>query len=212
MPVRDHDVYNEIQSALVEPRDGGASWPSACWTVDEVVNYATQRQNRFLRDSGALIGRANLVTTPNNQLQPLPTDWLATRRAVWKGSDGVITVVPKLDSFELDHGLESWTDTSAVLPVGYTDTETPHLQIRLGPAPTDAGTLEILYVYVGTVLGVTGELLTVPDDCSAAIKYGTMADMLGKVGRMHDPARAQYCEQRFQEYVAVVQLLIGGWT
>jgi len=57
----------------------------------------------------------------------------------------------------------------------------------------------------------------IPDDFCWVVKWGAMADLLSKDGPARDPARASYCEQRYQQGVelcrlasSVVQAYIDG--
>jgi hypothetical protein len=93
----------------------------------------------------------------------------------------------------------------------YTESEIPTLQIQVMPAPSDAGILWALFVALSTTLTGLGVNLTVPDEFAPAVKYGTLADMLNKVGRALDRGRAAAAEQRYQEGVAAARLIIQGW-
>jgi hypothetical protein len=46
----------------------------------------------------------------------------------------------------------------------------------------------------------------IPDDFTWAVKFGALADLLGKDGQSYDPARAEYCEQRWQEGIELASI------
>lgn len=214
MAVTDQNVLNEIQAHMVEGvQDGGTSWPSGLWTVAEVIAYANQRQYRFLKETSCVLKRATLVTVPSVQRHPLPTDWIVTRRLVFRssGSPAVFTEVPRGDGFEADHLLLDWPFNSASVPRLYMDSEIPNLFIQTAPSVNVSGLLQILYTALSTLLSNTGVAFTVPDEFTPAVKWGTMADMLWKSGRAHDPERAGYCEARWQEGVAAANVMLAGW-
>lgn len=196
---------------MVEPNDGGATFPSQMWTAAEVLNYLNNRQNQFLRDTGLLISRAVLATTPNVLRQPLPADCMFLQRIIWRSSAGVWNEVPRSDTWEADYALNAWPYTMEPRPKMYTDGEIPTLQIQIMPAASDAGLLYALYVALGTTLSGLGVTFTVPDECVPAVKYGTLADMLSKVGRALDRGRATAAELHYQEGVEAVRVILQGW-
>jgi len=78
--------------------------------------------------------------------------------------------------------------------------------MQLAPPPAVLGYLQMLVVAVGTTLNpAAGVVLGVPDDFSWVVKWGAMADLLGKDSPARDPGRAQYCEQRYQDGVELAR-------
>lgn len=208
MSTTDQQLLSQVQAVVIEPPDGGASYPSGLWTVAEVLDSLNDRQNLLLKLTGLRRTRATLTTVPNNPRQTLPSDWIVTIRAAWERPDGTITALPRGDMLEVDLARRDWAYTPTPLPFIWTDGELPTRQINFAPAASDAGLLRLLYVACGTVLAGTGTVLSVPDECVPTVKYGVLADMLLKPGRSFDPARAAYCEARFAHGVqAVVTLL-----
>ncbi len=53
------------------------------------------------------------------------------------------------------------------------------------------------------------QLIPIPANFSWALKYGIMADMLGKEGEAQDVKRAKYCESRFGEGLELVKMWMG---
>jgi hypothetical protein len=212
MSVTDQNVLGEIQGLLVETNDGGLTWGSGMWTPTEVINYLNQRQFQFLKETALLMSRATLATNPNVTRQPLPTDWITTQRVVWQDANGVFTEVPRGDGWEADHGLLDWPyNLQSGPPKLYTDGEVPNLELEIFPAVLGSGVLQILYVNLSATLSNSGVAFTVPDEWTPCIKWGVIADMLGKVGRGYDPNRAKYAESRYQEGVEAAKVALRGW-
>lgn len=214
MAVTDQQLLSEIQLAMLEPTiDGGVTWTSGMWTQAEVLQYVNQRQDRFLKESGLLTVWTTIAVSAAQLRPSLPTDWVATVRVSWKGTGALTFVVlPRADSWSADNGLPTWPNTTGVRPIVYMDSETPTLQIQLAPAPTGSGTLSLYYISVGNNMTGLGEIFNTPDEFIPAIKYGVMADMLTKQGRVADGARAQYCETRFNEGIELAKSwIVGGW-
>ncbi len=209
----DSDVLTDLQRTLVEPMNGGLSWASGLWTVQEVIDYTNHRQQRFLKHTGVVQGLADLFTVPNQPEHPLPADVIEIRRVVWHSPTDTFTPLPRGDFWEADHGLHGWPQTTVAIPSLYLVPEAPDLHLVIVPPSFDAGRLEVVYVARGEVLSNAGAILyAVPDECIPAIKYGILADMLSKTGRAQDVARALYCEQRFQLGVDIARLLLQGWA
>jgi hypothetical protein len=208
--VTDQQVLDELQYAVIEAPNHGASWPSGLWAVAEITEYLNEAQFQFLKATNAVQRRATLVTTPNVHRQPLPADWIATTRVAWTSPTGAISELPRASEAELDYAAATWGHETAARPEVYTDAETPSLQIEVAPAAWDGGILTILYTALSATLSNTGIVLTVPDECAPAIKWKVLALMLGKAGRGQDLVRAAYCEARYQEIVQAVQLLVAG--
>lgn len=209
--MRDQTLLEQLQSAVIEPRDGGANWPSGLWTVEEVCADASERQSRILKDTGCLFSVAILPCLAGEPRVGLPTDWMRTLEVVYSGDDGTVKHLMRSDAFEVDHAIPTWS-TDRQAPQVYMEYDTPTRLMQIAPIPQVAGTLTLLYVAIATPLTGDGTALVLPDLLAHAVKYGALADMLGKDGRAHDAERAAYAQHRFQLAVDVTRILLGGWA
>ena len=201
----------EIQYSMIEPPDGGQTWPSGLWDVIEVSGYLTQRQNRFLKDTHLQVGIADIPGQVGNSRYDLPTDWIATVRVVWVPDAGSIRPLGRADMFQADHGYPTWGYIDGT-PSLYTDADVPTLTLQIAPAPNAPGKFQIMYVPMAPALDGSGDCLTIQPEFHAALKYGVMADMLTKTSQANDPSRAQYCEDRFQLGMEIAEMLLNGFT
>ncbi len=208
MPTPDTDVLTEIQAVLQED----ATFSNGLWTVAEVVNYANLRQYRFLFETKIVAAVQTLGWIPAVPQRDLPPDWIATIAASWHDlASNQWTPLPPTDFFEMDHVLGPTAAVTTGFPQGYrTDDTTETLSIGVTPAPASAGELSLIYVALSDFLLGTGTLLGIPDDWVPYLKYGILADMLGKEGRGRDLLRARYCEQRFEEGIILAKALLQG--
>lgn len=209
MAFTDQELMEQIQNALIEPPDGGATWPSGLWNMEEVVSYMNQRQNKFLKDTHFQYGIANIPVEALIEEYDLPDDWINTIRVLWINTEGESVELGRSDTWEADHGIPTWS-WEAGTPLLYYDGGIP-ISLILMPIPLEDGTVQIHYVPYAVELDGAGELLTLPDEFIHTIKYGTIADMLNKVGRGGDAPRAKYCEQRFQLGLQVAKMLVEGF-
>jgi hypothetical protein len=214
MSILDTDMLSEIQAAVVEPTiDGGLTWVSGFWTATEVLNYLIQRQNRFLKESGLLYAQLDLVAAANTAQVALPTDWITTVRVSWRPTTGTFKEVPRGSLWEADLSFPTWPTVSATdHPQQFADFEGPDtLTLWLLPPANTDGFVSLIYLSLAADLTGLGEIFTIPDEFVPYVKWGVLADMLNKTGRAHDPQRAEYCEQRFQEGIDAAKLLLQGW-
>ncbi len=212
MSTSDQALATLIQYALLEPPDGGAGWPSGLWTRDEVFAILSQRQDRLLFESQLLVTPTTLAVVATQHRIALPADWIRTISLVWVGDDGTTRELPRSDSFEADHLIQTWESTDTPYPLVYLEVEAPHLEVQIAPAPSGNGTLHLLYVRTGTELTGNGVDLVVPDELAHAVKYGALADLLSKDGRGRRPDLAAYAEQRFGLAVEATRLMLLGWA
>lgn len=203
----DQDLHTEIQYALVETPNDGASYVSGQWSVVEVSDALTAAQNRLLRTTGLIITRTSLSLVPNTFRAELPTDWMASRRLTWRTADSTRIPLYLMSWAEADYGSFLWEIARDPHPLGYLEpiSLAPPLELYFVPAASDTGIPEIWYLALGTTLSNTGVVLTVPDELAATVKYAALADLLAKEGRGYDPERAAWCEARATEGLALAQ-------
>lgn len=211
MAITDEELLEEIQYTMLEPPDGGFTWPSGMWYRVEIFDYVHQRQNRFIKETHLQLGIDDVPFTALNGRAALPFDWIATVRAVWIGSDGTRKVLMRGDSWQADYGYPTWSLTSGV-PKIYMDAETPTLTLQVAPIPTVSGTVHLYFIPLYPPLDLGGDVMALPDEFVWCVKYGVMADMFRKIGLNQDPTRADYCESRYQMGVEVAKILLEGWA
>ncbi len=209
------DLLTTVQYALVEPPNGGLGWESGMWTTDEMAAILTLRQQRLLKTTHLTVGVAEIPGVIGQARYDLPDDWIATVAVAWDTpAAGAVArrvreVLPA-DMHQADLGAPTWETTTGE-PLTYSDADTPTRTLQLMPAPSMTGTIQVLYVPSAPRLNVQGELLQVPDEWTTPVlKYGVLAAALGKVGRAHDPQRANYCEWRSRLGEEVTRLLLKG--
>ncbi len=208
----DQHLLEELQYALLEPPDGGQSWPSEVWTREEVLGTMNEGIWAWLRETHAIVSRIELaILAVDNGVVTLPADWLATATAVWRSAAGVRTPLGPVDRFEGDHAVPTW-DTTPATPLGIDDFEADTLTAQLIPRPAEDGTLELLYVARPTALNGAGATIPAPEEYCSGVKYFTLGGLLRKVGRLADPERARYAEQRYQLTVMLTRIILGGFA
>lgn len=209
MAITDTDQLTEIGLLLHEDP---VAWSNGLWSLTEVLGYWNQRQYRFLKETQILAAWTTIPWTPAVPEQPLPVDWIVSIAAAWRDYvSGTSFVLPSSDQFETDHLNRLAMTTPARRPQAYRDSDIETLTVAVAPPPANPGALELIYVALSDLLDGSGVLFTIPDEWVPYLKYGVLADMLGKDGRGQDLLRSRYCEQRFAEGLALAQALLGGF-
>lgn len=208
----DQDLLTEIQYALLEPPDGGASWPSEQWTRNEALEGVDQGIRAILRDTHIVVSRVEIPVLANALTVALPTDWMVTGMLVWRDTaTGARTPLGPVDAAESDLGLPGW-DTVPGSPIGYADYGGATLTLQLVPTPLLNGTVELLYIARPASTSGEGGILPVPDEFVNGVKYVALSWLLTKVSRMQDQERAAYCDRRYQIAQVAAEILMSGWA
>jgi hypothetical protein len=194
----DRELLSELQYVLIEPPDGGDTFPSLIWTRAEVLDAV------------------NAGVTALAPVVPLPTNWLATAHLVWRDTaTQVRTPLGPVDAFESDLAVPGW-EAAPGLPLGYADLAGPTLTLRLVPTPDADGTIELLYIAVppdvAPVVAGAATPLPLAPEVASALKYAALGTLLRKVGRLLDDERAHYAERRYELTQTATSILLGGFA
>jgi hypothetical protein len=207
----DQALLSELQYALLEPPDGGASWPSEVWTRAEALDAVNGALRSLLRETHLVVTRTEQAVLAGATSVDLPADGMATVHLVWRTAGGVRTPLGPADSFEADLAIGAW-ETTPGPPIAFADLDRATLTLRLVPTPDAPGTLELLYIARPSEMTGTGLTLPVPAEFLSGVKYGSLGWLLRKVGRLTDPERATYCERRYDLTRIAAEIILGGWA
>lgn len=189
-----------------------ATLSSGLWTLPEVANYLTERQNKLNAAAGLVLARATPAVAADSKAT-LPADWSATRRVSWHPSFAPLTG----RTFHVERG-DRFAAYAALpeRPSIYDDHSGGTRVLELFPPPAALdGTLDLLYLSTLTafaLVAIAPISVSLPADFTPYLVYGAMADMLSKAGRGQDLERAKYCELRYAEGIALANLLLEGFA
>jgi hypothetical protein len=212
--VKDIDLITAISLHLLETNPAGLGTAGAAWagttmfTLDLVVKAIERRRNLFLADTGCVLTRAVVgVPSPPIGRVPLSDSVIAVRRVAWSApSVAAATAYLPLwqqDAWAANAFAVGWPNAPGT-PLSFSIIEDIPLELQLIPPPASTSQLDLVSVSTGARLDATvGVLLGVPDNWSWAVKWGALADLLEQDGQAQDLAQASYCEQRYQEAVAL---------
>jgi hypothetical protein len=204
----DRQLLADIQRLRIEPTvDDGLSWVSGLWTLTEVLGYANQRQQNFLALSAITGGWFDQVA-PAAEVQTLDDELVLVGHAIYEDANAVCSPLNPLSRFSADLSLGPWIGTTQLRPYGYLFEQTGTGTISLVPPPSGVGRLHLFGVVLADILDRSGVLLNVPDEWVPYVRFGILADMLGKQGEAYDAPRAEYCEQRYQEGIDAAKAVL----
>ena len=210
--VTDRDLIQAMQYHLLESASSQSAWGgTAMFTLNDLRYAIQRRRDQFLADTGCVVTRTLVdVASPTGGRQPLTDTIIDVRRAAWLGVSPFAYYTPlwREDERMLTAAGTGWS-VDAATPECWSIMGSPPLLMQLAPVPIATGQLELLTVNSGAALdpATSATVLGVPDDLTPGVKWGALADLLSKDGPARDLPRAAYCEQRYQEYVALGRLL-----
>lgn len=209
--VTDQQIAAEVQYHLLEPVDPTMWTGTDMFTLDELAGAIRRRRDQFLVETGTVINRAVLPVAPppaegRFSFPQNISEVIDVRRISWIDVDAKHHHLWRSDDWEATSAIPGW-NVNPDLPQAYAVVAVPPLQVQFIPPPSDIGQIDLLSTNRGPVLDLSvGVALGVPDNLAWVIKYGVMADLLGKQGQANDPQRADYCERRWREGVEIARL------
>ena len=220
--ITDAYLLSEMLYHLIEPQIAGGSYVGTdMFSAADFTNALQNRRNQFLEETGMVLTVADSMTwpSPGQGRAPLPDSTIDIRRAAWASQvTGLYSTVWRSSEFGARAFSPSWATSPADPPSEYSIAAEPPVSLQLIPPPLNPGAIELLTVNAGANLNpLAGVLLGIPDNLSWVVKWGALADLLGKEGQAHDPDRQKYCEQRWREgiqiariHTSVVNTLLNG--
>lgn len=198
-----NDVVTEIQYHCFEQANGlsGAGMTSQ-FTVEEMAQAVVRGRNRLVADTGLPL----TVQAPSAfgaDVFSLPEDFAWVRHGYWIDADGSYWPLRRVDPWAEQGYKPSWT-TEPGRPIAFSVAEYPPLDVSLFPSPLSSGMLEWITANSAELSTISPtQTMLLPDEFVPAAKYSAMADLFSMDGETNDPLRADYCEKRYQQYVAI---------
>lgn len=174
----------------------------------DVVNALQHRRDQFNYETGLILSRSTpSMPAPTNNKITLDDSITDLRRVAWRDTAGATNyTLRRSDNWNASAFKVGWNATSGI-PSTYSVIMTLPTVVQVMPIPSLAATLDIVTVNAGAALDVTtGVKLGIPDDFAWVVKWGALADLLGRDGQSRDPARADYCEKRWRDGIELAKL------
>lgn len=206
--ITDQELIEQIQIHLQEPISAN-SWPGTPqFSYDEVVSAIQKRRDQFFLETG-LVQAVTEVPAPMPSSGEFPLDDLIIdiRRAMWKDFNGNYSILWRADEFSFLGANPGWYNTAGI-PSDFSTVLQQPLSIQLSPPPADQGFVNILSTNSGLNLEPESvpSILGVPDDFVWVVKFGVLADLVGKAGPGNDSYRADYFESRWHDGIELARI------
>jgi hypothetical protein len=212
--VTDFDIIKELQYHLLETAATAAQYAwlgTDMFTLADLTKAIERRRNQFLSETGLVLHVTNFpVASPPVGRQLLADNIIDVRRVIWQGAGpiGYYKDLRREDEYALTAFNQFWS-FDADRPMAWSVLGPPPLELQLAKPPMDIGSLWLTTVSAGDALdpinGAT--ILGIPDDLTPAIKWGALADLLGRDGVSRDAERSSWAAQRYEQYVELARLL-----
>ena len=178
------------------------------FTLDGLIRALQKRRDQFTYETAITLRDRTLSGVISSEGRMELDETIAdVRRASWVSLANERTHLWRQDEWASTSQQPLWNISPDVPPYAYSLTLTQPLRIQLIPPPSSNGQVRVLSVETDTDLNPsTPVLLGLPDDWCWAVKWGAMADLLGAEGIARDAGRAAYCEQRWQQALALAKM------
>ena len=208
--VTDNTLLQQIELSLLEPPT--AAYPlvwsgSNQFNLDVILEALRRRRDETLGVTGCTLTRT-LLTAQFVARQALPDNVIDIRRVAWipdVPSVFSVAVLRQADYFSKQAYNPGYTVANQQPPRSWMKSAQPPLAFDVDYIPPVSGQYECLTVNAGPPLSSTKPtLLGVPDDWAWVIKWGALADLLGRESNAKDSQRADYAMRRFEQGLALM--------
>lgn len=203
-------LANEIQYMLLEPTGGIAASTSKQFPPSLIGSILRNRRNEFAIDTHTPLTYApfTISTTPSDGRHDMDDSVAAIMRASW--ADDTINVgatgsLKREDAWAADSYNPTWPLLPGV-PFSYSTAETRPVQIQFIPPNANTGTINLIYVESLNLTITDNTSFAIPDEFVHALKYGCIYELLSTYNEGFDPIRAQYCLERYNQYLTVAAI------
>lgn len=205
--VTDQDIYTLIEYHFLEPPTAAVWTGTNQFTIDDLIGAVQRRRDQLLYETGHQITRT--IVNAVGYETTLADTFIDVRRIAWlpnpDETDYSNSPLWRDDQWSINSYKRNQVPTFAV-PTTYRLSTQPPLTFSTDYKPPVTGNYEVLSIESGVVLSAgAATVLAVPDDFAWVIKYGAMADLLGRESVARDPMRAQYCELRYRQGLALLR-------
>ena len=215
-----NQVCRQMQYMLLENPSGIAgTGMSGQVSIGDILSAIQRARNAFVIDTKfpfTIHSSPDVSMTPDG-LVTLPNTTIYLHRLAFQdATSGAWSNLWREDAWAADHNNQLWT-VQAATPQCFSQSESSPLTAQLIPTPINTGNLEAVTVD-SLEIDITNPNATfdIPDEWIYAVMYGALGAIFS-AGQTEDDLRAQYCMQRYQQFVdaarmakSVIRMTLGG--
>lgn len=205
--VTDVDLFTEMEYHLLEPPTGATWTGSNQFTINDLLGAVQRRRDQLLFESGCHLERSTQTASTAFVDTVLDENVIDVRRMAWLSLSTDAFKPLWMDDRWAQENFQPRTIGTVGIPSTWRRSTEPPLVVSVNKIPPVAGNYEFITVNSGALLS-TGSptVLTVPDDFAWVIKYGALADLLSRESVARDPLRAEYCQRRYLQGMALLSV------
>jgi len=201
------DLYSILCYHLLENQPFGSTWNGTTqFTMQNLVDAAQNKLNEMLLKTACnMVVNTSLTITPGTNRIVLPDTFLDVRRVRFSGlDDGSNVTLVRGDSQSFLRFSPHYAQTQKP-PRRFDTIGAPPLTLTVDTMANQANTLEILAMGCANTLDPDNpQKLLIPNDWLWVMKYGVMADLLTNEPEAQDTGRAEYCQRRYEQGLALM--------
>jgi hypothetical protein len=197
----DTTLFTLMEYHLLEPPSGSVWSGTSQFTIAD-LSLALQR----CRDEAIQISNCNqtqinaVSTTPGNAFITLPDDVLDVARARWLPLNLDAVTLLRGDTTTWNYYESGFLQSIPANPTQYNVASTAPLSLQVDIPPVDEGAYDLICLLAGPPLDPPATtVLNVPNDLAWVLKWGALADLLGRESEATDLHRAQFCSQAYTD-------------
>jgi hypothetical protein len=204
--VTDVDLYTIIEYHFLEPPTG-ATWTGTLqFDIANLVDAVQGQRDQLLFETGCTLARSVQATNQHTS-NGVPETVMDIRRLAWLPGSVYSNTPLFRDDVWAQESYNRNNQRTPGQPSIYKQSTQPPLSFYTDVPPAVAGNYELLTVNSGAVLtSAAPTTLIIPDDWTWAVKWGAMAELLNRESAARDPMRAKYCEQRYDQAIALMKV------
>lgn len=204
----DTDLYNIIEYHLLEPATGATWTGTSQFSISDLSQALQRRRDEMIQMTACNLGFfGNIPSTPNVQRGAYPFDVLEPirQRFIPAPTLGAAITLSREDTIAYDN-FSPFHNQSVGLPTTFSVITEPPKQFDVDIGPNVPGSYDLVAVQQGSPFNPPGGVpLGVPDDWAWVIKWGALADLLGRDSEATDRERAAYCLRRYSDGLKIMQ-------
>ena len=204
----DATLYAIMLYHLLEPQLSAGVWTGTDqFSLPDLTQAIQRKRDEVLQATGGNMAVLTLPVTPATDRIYLPDSTLDVRRVRYLAQDGTSATLVKGDTLSFMRFSPDYQQTQKQ-PSRYDVLGSPPLALTLDTHTNQTANLAILALKAGNTLNPPSATpLQVPNDWAWGIKYGALADVLGKESEATDRQRAAYCQQRYQDFLKLTNAM-----
>jgi len=191
----------------------GASLGTGMFTIQQMASALQRRRDEINQLTACNIAEITVGTVPGTRVNLFPDTTLSPLRARFLPAVGNPTTLWRNDDLAFEYFSPNYLQGQAgpgqspgTGPKAYGVINSSPLGFAVDFPPRSPGAYDFLVNQSGPILSPpNATVLGLPDDFTWVAKWGALSDLLAMESEVTDPARADYCLQRYRDGVTLLQ-------